>query len=223
MKLVGGRFLKLCILSLLQGDLGSHHSQISVETYRGFALADSVAPFVVINDRDSATAWSFTLLHELVHLFLGETGISAGRPQSALEQFCNDVAGEYLVDTAELKRLNISDLIPSEVARSQITDFARPRHLSSTMVAYRLFRISAISLPYWNELRAFYRNMWSAARAKKQGSEGGPNYYVVRRHRIGDTLLGFTRRMLADGALSTTKAAKVLAVKPRSVGPLLAA
>ena len=43
---------------------------------RGFALADEVAPFVVINHQDHRGAWSFTLLHELTHLWLGETGVS---------------------------------------------------------------------------------------------------------------------------------------------------
>lgn len=215
------------IFVVLQGDLGNYHSQISIETYRGFALADSVAPFVVINDQDSATAWSFTLLHEVVHLCLGETGVSGGRPESALEQFCNDVASEYLVDASELRLIKVGGSTPQDVARSKINDFARPRHLSSSMVSYRLFRSGAISFDYWNQLRAFYRSMWLAARARKQATarlnESGPNYYIVRRHRVGDALIGFTRRMLAGGALSTTKAAKVLAVKPHGVGPLLAA
>jgi Zn-dependent peptidase ImmA (M78 family) len=215
------------IFVVLQGDLGHHRSQISVETFRGFALADSVAPFVVINDQDTPTAWSFTLLHEIVHLCLGATGISGGRPEGALEQFCNEAASAYLVDEAELQLLRVTDLTLQDTARRQITDFARPRHLSSTMVAYRLFRTGAISYEYWNELRLFYRQMWLNAKASQRErareDEGGPSYYVVRRHRVGDALIVFTRRMMADGALSTTKAARVLAVKPQGVGPLLAA
>jgi hypothetical protein len=34
--------------------------------FRGFAPADDLAPFIVINDNDPAH--SFTLLHELVHI-----------------------------------------------------------------------------------------------------------------------------------------------------------
>ena len=45
-------------------------------------------------------------------------------------------------------------------------------------------------------------------------SEGGPSFYVVRRHRVGQRLLRLTCRMLASGALSTTKAARILGVKP---------
>ena len=40
------------------------------------ALASSLASFIVINDNDAGTARSFTLLHELVHVWLGASGIS---------------------------------------------------------------------------------------------------------------------------------------------------
>jgi hypothetical protein len=47
---------KAGIYVLLIGNLGSHHTTLDVETFRGFALADDVAPFVVINDQDAETA-----------------------------------------------------------------------------------------------------------------------------------------------------------------------
>lgn len=50
-------------------------------------------------------------------------------------------------------------------------------------------------------------------RAPARESEGDPSYYVVRRRRVGPGLLSFTRRMVDSGALSSTKAAKVLGVK----------
>ena len=72
---------------MTDGDLGSHHTTIDVKVFRGFALADRFAPFVVINDKDAAEAWSFTLLHELCHLFLGETGVSAAKIDGAIKRF----------------------------------------------------------------------------------------------------------------------------------------
>ena len=36
------------------GNLGSHHTDLEVEVFRGFALADDFAPFVVVNPKDSA-------------------------------------------------------------------------------------------------------------------------------------------------------------------------
>jgi transcriptional regulator with XRE-family HTH domain len=95
------------IFVLLIGNLGSHHSAIPIEVFRGFAIADAIAPFVVINDQDAKTAWSFTLLHEIAHLWLGTTGVSGVGAESAMEQFCNDVASEFLLPTSELDKLNV--------------------------------------------------------------------------------------------------------------------
>jgi len=41
---------------LLLGNLGSHHTNIPVGTFRGFAIADPIAPFIVINDQDARPA-----------------------------------------------------------------------------------------------------------------------------------------------------------------------
>jgi len=44
---------------LLLGDVGSHRSDIGEDVFRGFALADDVAPFVVVNDNDAVAARAF--------------------------------------------------------------------------------------------------------------------------------------------------------------------
>ena len=66
----------LGVFVLLLGDLGNYKTAVSSSVFRGFALADEIAPVIVINDQDAKTAWTFTLVHELVHLFIGSTGVS---------------------------------------------------------------------------------------------------------------------------------------------------
>lgn len=93
------------VFVLLLGNLGSYHTDLDVKVFRGFALADEFAPFIIVNPRDSAGARSFTLLHELVHLWLGEPGISGGNPMDPVEVFCNRVASAFLLPDAELGAL----------------------------------------------------------------------------------------------------------------------
>lgn len=210
---------------ILQGDLGSHQTDIPTEVFRGFALADERAPFVVINDNDSAAAWSFTLLHEIVHLFLGATGISGARSETQLERFCDDVASDFLLTTEELRDLQIDRQTDLEVAQRRITGFAEPRKLSSTMVAYRLSRAGMISEDQWWSLHSRYRQLWLTARARtreraREATEG-PSYYVVRRHRLGEGMLDFSRRMIRSGVLTFSEAGRVLAVQPSNVARLL--
>lgn len=150
------------VFVLLAGNLGSHHSALPVSTFRGFAIADPIAPFIVINDGDAKAAWSFTLLHELAHLWMGATGVSGGVPEMKIERFCCDVAGEFC-GAAE----------------------------------------------------------WRQDKDRPKGSSG-PSCYAVWRHRLGHAVLDFARRYTDAGALSPSKAAKVLGVTPRSVYPLLA-
>lgn len=210
------------VFVLLIGNLGSHHTAIPVEAFRGFALADRFAPFIVINDQDARPAWSFTLLHELAHLWLGASGVSGGLPESRIERFCNDVAAAFLLPNPELEFVGVDRSPDLAEAKRLISDFARARHLSRSMVAYRLFRGGKIGEPTWRDLTAGFREEWLAKRAARGERRGtGPDYYVVRRSRLGSALLHFTARHLNGGTLTPTKAGKVLGVKPRNVAPLL--
>jgi Zn-dependent peptidase ImmA (M78 family) len=211
------------VFVLLLGNLGSHHTNIPVEIFRGFASADRLAPMIVINDQDAKAAWSFTALHELVHLWLGATGVSGSDTGDRVERYCNDVAGEILVGSDETKVFG--DL--SSFARNVITigEQAREWRVSRQMVAYKLFRAGKIGRPMWNRLRGHFQDEYIALKQKEsekqKATEGGPNYYVVKRHRVGPALLGLVRRALDDGNITYTKASRVLGVKPRNVEPLL--
>jgi Zn-dependent peptidase ImmA (M78 family) len=213
------------IFVMLIGNLGSHHTAIDLDVFRGFALADEIAPFVIINDQDAHSAWSFTLVHELVHLWLGQTGVSGLRAEKAIERFCNDVASEFLLPSQELKGLHFDE---TDITNAQrlISDFAAERRLSSSMVVYKLFRTNLISQDTWEHLSRVYRRLWldkrSEERMKSKGKEsGGPNYFIVRRHRVGRTLINFIGRMMASGAVTTTKAGKILGVKSSNVQTLI--
>lgn len=209
---------------LLKGDLGSHHTALDTETFRGFAIADDMAPFIVINDKDARAAWSFTLLHELVHLLLGQSGLSNGSEDDHVERLCDDAAGGFLLPSEHLAHLELNHAGIDD-ADDAISDFAYGRNLSRSMVAYRAYRADLISRPVYTSLSRTFRSRWveerNRRRERNRQSEGGPNYYVVRRHRTGKALLDFTRRMMQSGDLSTSRAAKALGVKPTQVGTML--
>lgn len=215
------------IFVLLIGDLGSHHTALSVNTFRGCALADSIAPFVVINDQDAKAAWSFTLLHELAHIWLGQTGVSAAIVEAGVERFCNDVAALLLLSSLDFETLVVPGRAPIEVLVDQIDAFASERNVSRTMVAYQLFRRGVIDSQQWSALQAEFRRLWMEARTKQRSAarmrEGGPDYFVIRRYRAGRALVSLVSRMTKSGALTSTKAAKVLGVKPRNVFDLISA
>ena len=214
------------VFVLLKGDLGSYHTAIDTEVFRGFVIADEVAPFIVINDRDARPAWSFTLLHECVHLILGQSGMMSSRQNNDVERFCDDVAGEFLLPREDLDLLNLTSL--SEVdspIEQRISEFAEERNLSRLMVAYRAYRADLIVHSTYRSLDSLFRSQWTHERSRRREhnryAEGGPDYYVVRRHRVGDGLIQLASRMMRSGAFSTSEAAKVLGVRPTQVGEMV--
>jgi len=150
------------IFVLLIGNLGSYHTAIDLETFRGFALADEIAPFVIINDQDAHSAWSFTLLHELSHIWLGQTGVSGWRAEISIERFCNDVASEFLLPTSDLAQLGVAKETDFETLQRRISEFAQDRNLSASMVAYKLYRMGMLDFQRWQRLSQTFRQMWIA-------------------------------------------------------------
>lgn len=213
------------IFVIMVDNLGSHHSTISVKAFRGFALADDVAPFAAVNVNDSPGAWSFTLVHEVAHLWLGATGISGGSADRQIEKFCNDVASEFLVAARELAELSVHEDTPFDTAFQRVSDFAGHRNVSSTMIAYKIYRSGSISFDTYTALKNAYREAFLRSReARKQrqsAKPGGPSYYVVKQHRAGPTLIHFVDRMMSERNLSATKAGKLLGVGPHNVYALI--
>lgn len=221
------------VFVLLMGDLGSHHSALSADVFRGIAIADDVAPFVVINDQDARAARSFTLIHELAHIWLGQSGVS-GVPETntpktsheRMERFCNDIAGEFLLPTNALgDRPHALIHADKRIAHDAVRSIAESWSVSEPMVAYRLNRIGWISQPIYESLLSDFAARWRAARLKAKDNakeaDRGPSHYVVKQNKLGNALIEVVRSTLRDNLPTHTKAAKILGVKPSSVEPLL--
>ena len=212
------------VFVVLKGDIGNYQSALDTTAFRGFSIADDVAPFIVINEYDARSAWSFTLLHETVHLLLGQTGVSGEYSGNEVEQFCDDIAGDFLLPPDALERLDIGDVSNFEDVSDRISAFAKESRVSRTMVAYKAYRASKIGYDLFNRLSSGYRREWRArkqrGRTNAPDQNGGPSYYVLRRHRLGNKLVSFVKDMMAADSLSTSKASRILGVKPRQVLPL---
>ena len=81
------------------------HKHLYVKEFRGFAISDKYAPLIFINTADAKSAQIFTLAHELAHLWIGESGISAvdlhENEGNRIEKFCNKIAAELLIPESE--------------------------------------------------------------------------------------------------------------------------
>lgn len=100
------------ILVLCQGYVGTNtHRRYDPEEFSGFAIADWVAPIIFLNNQDPLVRQIFTLVHELVHIWLGESVLDAGLegfdllPAEEVERFCDHVAAELLMPETDFKSI----------------------------------------------------------------------------------------------------------------------
>jgi Zn-dependent peptidase ImmA (M78 family) len=181
------------VLVMASSILGSNsHRKLDVEEFRGFALADDLAPLVFINAADSKAAQMFTLVHELAHLWLGESGISdpvAGRPQEQrVERWCNAVAAEFLVPLVVLRQVHQSDIPLAE----EIQRLARTFKVSTLVALRRLFDAGFIDqATLWQA----YREELARIRVLDRGGAGGGDFYRTLSARTGKR---FARAVLSS-------------------------
>ena len=200
---------------VLQGNLGHFTSNIRPNDFRGFVIADPIAPFIVINETDAKSAWAFTLVHELGHVLLGQSGISGYDGDAEVELQCDRAAALVLLGTDPLAPPQVSDAGASAVV-AWINMVAAARKVSRKMVAYNLLLRGQLPAPIYGMLSKRFDDERDEAKAAAP-STGSGNYYTTRRHRVGPSLIRLVDRMVAEGRLTYVKAGRVLGVKPTSV------
>lgn len=133
----GDRVEGLGFLVMVNGVVGSNtHRKLDPREFRGFALADRMAPLIFINGADTKAAQIFTLAHELAHLWLGEAALDdvdlTSASEEGTERWCNQVAAEVLVPISAI----VAEMTAEDSVTTQIDRLAR-RFKVSTLVALR--------------------------------------------------------------------------------------
>ncbi|WP_077529606.1 XRE family transcriptional regulator [Vreelandella utahensis] len=206
------RIESLGVLVMRQGNLGHHTRPLRVEEFRGFAIVDDYAPIIFINHSDALGARLFTLIHELCHVWIGQSGISDGETNTHQQQevLCNAVAAEFLVPAEEFQGLWQQDL---EHWEDNLPPLEAHFHVSTWVLARRALTLNFIS----NEQYSLYIADQRAQHKKREGS-GGPTYYQTRKAQISRP---FSRAVVGEalsGQLMLREAGELLGgIKPGKI------
>lgn len=220
------RIEELGVYVLLQGDLGSSHTDIEPEEFRGFVLSDAYAPFIVLNDNDAEAARLFTLIHELAHLWIGESGISNVNPfadtshQHGVERFCNAVAAEFLMPADTF--LSDWEIRKDRNVEWVVEELASIYGVSRAAAAFRLRVFRKITEDDWWRLYRMYQAGWQRNREQQRATEGGPTYPTLRKFSLGGRLIRTVLGALDAGELSHTRASRILGTTSKNFDRLRA-
>jgi len=196
------------VMVMVSGVVGSNNRRkLDPDEFRGFALADSLAPLVFLNGSDTKAAQMFTLAHEIAHIWLGESAVSDAEPSDVpdhrIERWCNEVAAELLVPFNVFK----NDYDRNADLRSEMDRLAR-RFKVSTLVILRRMRDAGLSAARFREA---YDGEVERLREMPAGSGG--NFYLTLGARASKR---FARALVVstlEGRSSYTEAFRLLGFK----------
>lgn len=192
---------ELGVTAVMNGVVGNNtHRKLIVDEFRGFALSDELAPLVFVNGADAKSAQMFTLVHELAHIWLGESALTdtglTSRPSQEIESWCDKAAAEFLVPAEELKACWPDvrhDETPFEIIAL--------RFKVSPIVAGR----RAMDLRFVSR-EAFFNFYEQYIASERKPRSGGGDFYNNQNTRVGERFALQVIRAAKEGRVSFKEA-----------------
>lgn len=158
-------------------------------------MVDDYAPFIFVNIADAIAAQIFTLVHELVHIWIGKSaGFDLGNLLPAndpIERLCDTVAAEILV--------------PEKLFRKQFSleqNFDRLANyfkVSRLVIARRTLDFGLMSMQSYLQYYKHQQEEWE--RAKEANDTSGGNFYYTATGRVSKRFAGYIDKAVKRGQL----------------------
>lgn len=171
---------KLDILVMKNGIVGSNtHKPLNTSEFRGFAIYDRFAPLIFLNSKDTLSAQIFTLIHELVHLWIGESGVSLldlNHTDNEIELFCNDITAEILVPKTLLDTYWNDSLDFEEHYEELASIFS----VSTLVILNKLYGFKYIDFETYNKYTKIEAEKFKQFMSIKKKAGGGDFYKTLK-------------------------------------------
>lgn len=172
------------------GTLVFQMSKVEVKEARGFSLAESSLPIIVLNSKDAITARLFTLIHELAHVMLHDGGI-CDLGDDDIEVYCNAVAGSTLVPADLLRQAATTSEHRSGTAWSdaELEGIANRFAVSPEVIIRRLLDVKLTTQKAYQSKRDEYLKRYAELDKKKSQAPIPQPVLVLSRAGLGFTQL----------------------------------
>lgn len=197
------------VLVMVSGVVGSNNKRkLDPEEFRGFALVDDLAPLIFINGADTKAAQMFTLAHELVHIWLGQSALSDSNarivPEHNIERWCNRVAAEFLVPLGLVQK----NYKANAKLRDQLDELARRFKVSTLVILRRIRDTGALSAnAYWTAYEEEISRLISLT------TSSGGNFYLTLNARVSQRFAHSIVMSTLEGRSSYTEALRLLGIR----------
>ena len=203
------------------------HSRLKLDSdeLQGFAIADPYAPFVFVNSDDWNAPQLFTLVHEVAHIWIAETGISNDIEPDLknkdkfhpVEIFCNEVAANALMPKEIILSFDISIYENAQ----DVFKVAKTLGVSSFAFLVRALNLDLISVQKYQKLKkeaeieyqAFLKReaeKKAALKLRQKENPGGPNPYLLRLNKNSRLFTQVVLDALRSGYVQPTQASFLL-------------
>ncbi|MFC0264545.1 ImmA/IrrE family metallo-endopeptidase [Fontibacter flavus] len=200
--------------------------KLDSQEIQGFAIADQYAPFVFVNSDDWNAPQLFTLVHELAHIWIAETGISnevepdlKGKDKlHPVELFCNEVAANALMPKEIVLKLDPSSFRTSK----DVFKASKQLGVSSFAILVRALNLNIISIPSYQKLKSqaeidfseyLKKEAEKKAKQKEKEKQGGPNYFLLQLNRNSRLFTQTVLDAFRGGFIEPTLASNLLNVQ----------
>ncbi|SEK90176.1 Zn-dependent peptidase ImmA, M78 family [Ruminococcus sp. YRD2003] len=187
------------------------HRSLQIDEFRAFALVNEYAPLIFINSNDSINGKVFSLIHEFVHICIGENSLfndrySTGQKVDKTEVICNAVAAEILVPIDQFTKewFSESDDVDETM---RISSLAKEFKCGDTVIARRALDKKLITHEQYEFIsKEAVKRYKEYMQRKKERKEGGGDFYRTVASRIDKRFLRMLLSSVQEGTTMYTDA-----------------
>ncbi len=209
------RIEELGVLIMQSGIVGANtHRKLDIHEFRGFVLLDPYAPLVFVNTNDSKAGMIFTLIHEFIHLLMGDEDILDIDEESL----------GYIDAERRVNRITSMILIPDEIllgykftnddVYTEITEIAKKLKVSSLSVAIKLKEMGTITQSQLEEVKR--TSIENFEKSLRKGNKGGPDFFTVLNSKLSPSFSEAVISQTLAGEIPFTEAYGLLGVKGKT-------
>jgi len=188
---------------------------------RAFSIQEGSRAAITLNTEDSQKARTFSLFHELAHIYRNDTGLcdfyeKRNKRFSKEEAFCNAFAAAFLMPLNDIySDKNYQKLVKNNIDSSLVKAIAGTFQVSELAVYRRLVTTELLKLDDYLKIQASIALRFAAA--PKEEKRGGGGYYTTLFSHTGAAFISSIMDAYGAGKIEHRQIGSILGINPKLI------